>query len=207
MCSFYFSHLPESFQAFTGKLPGILKQWLSHCVPAIPWRGCRGCYGVWPRGETMCLSSGLFRADRLSTIFIYWRSSKKNSLEKVLLLTLQKRTTVLKDFYGSLLPVTRKWGKLNSAQVSFRNGIHLQTNSFFLVRNNPLKFRVSYGVSLKPGQGARATVLGSEGHGCIILLFYSLILPFCFNIFSGFLLIPWAPSIYWVLPLWLHISS
>ena len=70
------------------------------------------------------MGSRLFRADMLSTIFIYLTfHTKKLHLEKVLLLTIRKRITVLKNFCGSLLPVTRKWGKLHSAQASPRNRI------------------------------------------------------------------------------------
>jgi hypothetical protein len=76
---------------------------------------------------------------------------QKVSLEKkVLLLGITKRISVLKDFYGSLLPVTRKWGKLNSAPASSRDSIHLQTIPFFLVGNNPLKFRDSYALCCYP---------------------------------------------------------
>ena len=38
--------------------------------------------GVGPSGAALCLGSGLFRADMLSTIFIYLTFHRKISLEK-----------------------------------------------------------------------------------------------------------------------------
>lgn len=38
--------------------------------------------GVGPSGEALCLGSALFRADMLSTIFIYLTSHRKISLEQ-----------------------------------------------------------------------------------------------------------------------------
>lgn len=71
--------------------------------------------GVGLSGEALGLGSRLFRADNAFNYFyIFDIPQKKFHLKKVLLLTIRKRTGVLKDFCGSLLPVTRKWGTLNS---------------------------------------------------------------------------------------------
>ena len=72
--------LNSCFQAFIDRLPGILKQWLLHCLPPIPiFHGgaAEAAMGVGLSGEALGLGSGLFRTDMLSTIFIYLTFQKK----------------------------------------------------------------------------------------------------------------------------------
>lgn len=145
MLGFYCSHLPEFV------LSGFHRQaaWHSEAVAFtlsptnsnISRRGCRGCYGG--GAQWGGLGFRLWAVQdwyAFNYFYIFDIPEKKNSLEKkVLLLTVRKRITVLKDFCGSLLPVTRKWGKLNSLPRHHPGTgfICRPTNTFFLLTNTP----------------------------------------------------------------------
>lgn len=188
MHGFYCSHLPEFM------LSGFHQQtaWHSEAVaftpsPPIPifHGGAAEAMGVGLSGEALGLGSGLFRADMLSTIFIYLTFHKKNfTWKKALLLTVRKRITVLKDFCGSLLPVTRKWGKLNSLPRHHPGtGFVCRPTLSFYLHTSPRTSEspTSYGASPQAGQGANGGCVGTGGPVVFSLtqLPYCLILPLC----------------------------
>lgn len=119
-CMIFIFHicLNLCFQAFTERLPSILKQGLSYCVPpvpAAPWRGCRGCHGGGAQWGGLVFGPWAVLGWYAFNYFYIFDILQKNFIWKeALLLTIRKRITVLRHFWGRLLPVTRKWGKLNS---------------------------------------------------------------------------------------------
>lgn len=159
-------------QAFTGTLPGIPKQWLSQVShqsqSSMEGPGCQWGRAQW---EALHLGFGLFRADRLSTIFIYLTfQKKKNHLKKVLLLSIRKRITVLKNFCGSCF-LWQESGACWTPRCP-QEQRSLQTNTFFPVRNNPQKFMcpILYKPALRQGRGQRAPVLDQSSP--IVLFFF-----------------------------------
>lgn len=171
MHGFYFSRFPEfCSQAFTGRLHGILKQWLSHCPTNLtaPRRGCRYCHGDGHSGEALCSGSGLFRADLLSTILIYLtfctHTHTQIHLKKGSFANHQKKNHCAKEIFVAACFLGQESGASWTLPSHHPGtGCTVIGQHFLSSEKQPLEVQTvphPMEPGLRQGRGQRATVLG-----------------------------------------------
>lgn len=194
MHGFYYSHLPESM------LSGFHRQTAWHFIDRLPVKAVaftlyptssnsfmeglqRLPWGWGSVGRPWVWALGCWRLIHFQLFLYIWHSTKKFHLKKALLLTIRKRITVLKDFCGSLLPVTRKWGKLNSLPRHHPGtGFICRPTHFLSSYKQPLEVQsLLHPVepALRQDRGQSAAVLGLEDLCLLTEWPYCLILPLC----------------------------
>lgn len=138
--------------------------------PRAPWRG-QTASGSRHRGRPCIWALGCSGLIGFQLFLYIWHSKKKNHLKKVLLLSIRKRITVLKNFCGSCFLWQESGAHWTPRCPQEQRS--LQTNTFFPVRNNSQKFSVflTLWTSPKAGQGTEGSITRQELPYSLILFF------------------------------------